>query len=131
MFDTIAAISTPRGEGGIGIVRMSGPDSLEILEKIFKPISKKKVKALKNFTINYGHLYSNKELVDEVMVSIMKGPKTYTKEDIVEINCHGGYLMTEKVLELVFYLYDIFLHIRYLYINYPGYILLTFLKLYD
>ena len=101
MFDTIAAISTPRGEGGIGIVRMSGPDSLEILGKIFVPISKKKVNELKNFTINYGHLYSNKELVDEVMVSLMKGPKTYTKEDIVEINCHGGYLMTEKVLELV------------------------------
>jgi len=101
MFDTIAAISTPRGEGGIGIVRLSGSDSIKILAKIFKPISKKKVEELKNFTINYGHLYSKNELVDEVMVSIMKGPKTYTKEDIVEINCHGGYLMTEKVLELV------------------------------
>ncbi|MCS5420799.1 MULTISPECIES: tRNA uridine-5-carboxymethylaminomethyl(34) synthesis GTPase MnmE [Psychrilyobacter] len=101
MFDTIAAISTPRGEGGIGIVRMSGEDSINILSKIFRPISKKKVEELKNFTINYGHLYSGVNLVDEVMVSIMKGPKTYTKEDIVEINCHGGYLMTEKVLELV------------------------------
>jgi tRNA modification GTPase len=101
MFDTIAAISTPRGEGGIGIVRMSGPESLDILAKIFKPISKKEISQLKNFSINYGHLFSNEELVDEVMVSIMKGPKTYTKEDIIEINCHGGYLMTEKVLELV------------------------------
>jgi len=101
MFDTIAAISTPRGEGGIGIVRMSGESSINILSKIFRPISKKNVENLKNFTINYGHLYSNDVLVDEVMVSIMKGPKTYTKEDIVEINCHGGYLMTEKVLELV------------------------------
>lgn len=101
MFETIAAISTPRGEGGIGIVRMSGDNSINILSKIFKPISNKKVKELKNFTINYGHLYSDKKLVDEVMVSIMKGPKTYTKEDIVEINCHGGYLMTEKVLELI------------------------------
>ena len=101
MFDTIAAISTPRGEGGIGIVRMSGEDSLNILAKIFRPISNKKVEELKNFTINYGHLYSGEKLVDEVMVSIMKGPKTYTKEDIVEINCHGGYLMTQKVLELV------------------------------
>ena len=101
MFDTIAAISTPRGEGGIGIVRMSGGDSINILSKIFRPISNKKVEKLKNFTINYGHLYSGEKLVDEVMVSIMKGPKTYTKEDIVEINCHGGYLMTEKVLELV------------------------------
>lgn len=101
MFETIAAISTPRGEGGIGIVRMSGDNSINILSKIFKPISNKKVKELKNFTINYGHLYSDEKLVDEVMVSIMKGPKTYTKEDIVEINCHGGYLMTEKVLELI------------------------------
>ncbi|MGB6127715.1 MAG: tRNA uridine-5-carboxymethylaminomethyl(34) synthesis GTPase MnmE [Psychrilyobacter sp.] len=101
MFDTIAAISTPRGEGGIGIVRMSGKESLNILSKIFRPISNKKVEELKNFTINYGHLYSGEKLVDEVMVSIMKGPKTYTKEDIVEINCHGGYLVTEKVLELV------------------------------
>lgn len=101
MFDTIAAISTPRGEGGIGIVRMSGSDSLCILAKIFKPISKKEVGELRNFSINYGHLYDGEELVDEVLVSIMKGPNTYTKEDIVEINCHGGFLITEKVLELV------------------------------
>ena len=101
MFDTIAAISTPRGEGGIGIVRMSGSDSLCILAKIFKPISKKEVSELRNFSINYGHLYDGDEIVDEVLVSIMKGPNTYTKEDIVEINCHGGFLITEKVLELV------------------------------
>jgi len=101
MFDTIAAISTPRGEGGIGIVRMSGDEALFILDKIFKPVSGKKIEDLKNFSINYGHLYDGDTLVDEVMVSIMKGPKTYTKEDIVEINCHGGYLITEKILELV------------------------------
>lgn len=102
MFDTIAAISTPRGEGGIGIVRISGDNSLEILNKIFKPKSNKNIKDLKNFSINYGKLYNeNNEVVDEVLVSIMKGPNTYTKEDIVEINCHGGYLITEKVLELV------------------------------
>lgn len=102
MFDTIAAISTPRGEGGIGIVRISGDEAIEILGKIFKPKSNKKVEELRNFSINYGKLYNeNEELVDEVLVSIMKGPKTYTTEDIVEINCHGGYLITEKVLELV------------------------------
>ncbi|WP_047382833.1 MULTISPECIES: tRNA uridine-5-carboxymethylaminomethyl(34) synthesis GTPase MnmE [unclassified Cetobacterium] len=101
MFDTIAAISTPRGEGGIGIVRMSGSDSLCILTKIFKPISNKNVSDLRNFSINYGHLYDGEELIDEVLVSIMKGPNTYTKEDIVEINCHGGFLITERVLELV------------------------------
>ncbi|MEG0068903.1 tRNA uridine-5-carboxymethylaminomethyl(34) synthesis GTPase MnmE [Cetobacterium sp.] len=101
MFDTIAAISTPRGEGGIGIVRMSGSDALCILTKIFRPISNKKVNELRNFSINYGHLYDDETLIDEVLVSIMKGPNTYTKEDIVEINCHGGFLITEKVLELV------------------------------
>lgn len=101
MFDTIAAISTPRGEGGIGIVRISGRDSLKILGRIFKPKSGKDIADLKNFTINYGHLYDGENLIDEVLVSIMKGPNTYTKEDIVEINCHGGYLVTEKVLETV------------------------------
>ncbi len=102
MFDTIAAISTPRGEGGIGIVRISGSEAIEILAKIFKPKSNKEVKNLNNFSINYGKLYNeNSEIVDEVLVSVMKGSKTYTAEDIVEINCHGGYLITEKVLELV------------------------------
>ena len=102
MFDTIAAISTPRGEGGIGIVRISGDRAIEILGKIFRPKSEKEIKELRNFSINYGKLYNeNNELVDEVLVSIMKGTKTYTAEDIVEINCHGGYLITEKVLELV------------------------------
>lgn len=101
MFDTIAAISTPRGEGGIGIVRLSGDESLGILSKIFKPKSKKDVKDIKSYTINYGHIYDGDELIDEVLVSIMKAPNTYTREDIVEINCHGGYLITQKVLELV------------------------------
>lgn len=101
MFDTIAAISTPRGEGGIGIVRLSGDESLGILSKIFKPKSKKDVKDIKSYTINYGHIYDGDELIDEVLVSVMKAPNTYTREDIVEINCHGGYLITQKVLELV------------------------------
>lgn len=101
MYDTIAAISTPRGEGGIGIVRISGQKALEILSKIFKPKSGKKVEELKNFSINYGHIYNGDEIVDEVLVSILKGPKTYTREDIVEINCHGGFVITEKVLETV------------------------------
>lgn len=101
MFDTIAAISTPRGEGGIGIVRLSGDKAIEILGKIFKPKSQKKVEDIKSYTINYGHIYDKETLVDEVLVSVMKGPNTYTREDIVEINCHGGYLITEKVLELV------------------------------
>ncbi|WP_314347277.1 tRNA uridine-5-carboxymethylaminomethyl(34) synthesis GTPase MnmE [Fusobacterium massiliense] len=101
LLDTIAAISTPRGEGGISIVRMSGSDSLSILEKIFKPKSEKRVNELRNYSINFGHIIDNKQIVDEVLVSIMKAPNTYTREDIVEINCHGGFLITEKVLEVV------------------------------
>ena len=100
LLDTIAAISTPRGEGGISIVRMSGQDSLNILEKIFRP-KNKKASELKNYSINYGHIIDNEHIVDEVLVSIMKAPNTYTREDIVEINCHGGFLVTEKVLEVV------------------------------
>ena len=80
LLDTIAAISTPRGEGGISIVRMSGQDSLNILEKIFRAKSKK-VSELKNYSINYGHIIDNEHIVDEVLVSIMKAPNTYTRED--------------------------------------------------
>lgn len=101
LFDTIAAISTPRGEGGIGIVRISGSNALDILEKIFKPKSGKTVKEIRNYSISYGHLFDGENLVDEVLVSIMKAPNTYTREDIVEINCHGGFVITEKVLETV------------------------------
>lgn len=101
LLDTIAAISTPRGEGGIGIVRISGSEALNIVNKIFKSKSGKEVFNLKNFSINYGHLYDDDKLVDEVLVNIMKAPNTYTREDIVEINCHGGFLITEQVLELV------------------------------
>ena len=101
LFDTIAAISTPRGEGGIGIVRISGNNALDILEKIFKPKSGKAIKGIRNYSINYGHIFDGKTLVDEVLVSIMKAPNTYTREDIVEINCHGGFVITEKVLEVV------------------------------
>lgn len=101
LFDTIAAISTPRGEGGIGIVRISGNNALDILEKIFKPKSGKAIKGLRNYSINYGHIFDGKTLVDEVLVSIMKASNTYTREDIVEINCHGGFVITEKVLEVV------------------------------
>lgn len=101
LLDTIAAISTPRGEGGISIVRISGSESLEILQKIFKPKNNKLIKDLKNYSINYGHIFDNKNIIDEVLVSIMKAPNTYTKEDIVEINCHGGFLITEKVLQTV------------------------------
>lgn len=99
LFDTIAAISTPRGEGGIGIIRISGDKSFEILNKIFK--TKNPNKDLGFYKFNYGFIYDNDKIIDEVMTVRMKAPKTYTCEDVVEINCHGGYLISEKVLELV------------------------------
>ena len=99
LFDTIAAISTPRGEGGIGIIRISGDKSFEILDKIFN--TKNPNRDLGFYKFNYGFIHDNGKIVDEVMVVRMKAPKTYTCEDVVEINCHGGHLISEKVLELV------------------------------
>lgn len=99
LFDTIAAISTPRGEGGIGIIRISGDKSFEILERIFN--TKNPNRDLGFYKFNYGFIHNNGKIVDEVMAVRMKAPKTYTCEDVVEINCHGGHLISEKVLELV------------------------------
>ena len=99
LFDTIAAISTPKGEGGIGIIRISGDKSFEILSKIFN--TKNPNKDLGFYKFNYGFIHDQGKIIDEVMIVRMKAPKTYTCEDVVEINCHGGYFVTEKVLELV------------------------------
>ena len=101
-FDTIAAISTPPGEGGIGIVRLSGDEALEIAEKVYRQ-GNKRLSDQPSHTIHYGNLFNPKtdEKIDEVMVTIMKAPKTYTREDIVEINTHGGVLVTNKVLQTV------------------------------
>ncbi len=101
MFDTVAAISTPRGEGGIGIVRISGDNAFEIVEKIFKSKNNIKLSEAKSHTMHYGYIYDEDKMLDEVLVSIMKAPNTYTCEDIVEINCHGGFLITHEILELV------------------------------
>lgn len=95
--DTIVAISTPIGEGAIGIVRMSGPDAFDIVHTIFKSATSKKTI---NRELVYGHIYSNDQIVDEVMVAKMQSPHTYTKEDIVEINCHGGILPLKEILSL-------------------------------
>ena len=99
LFDTIAAISTPRGEGGIGIIRISGDKSFEILERIFN--TKNPNRDLGFYKFNYGFIHDNGKIIDEVMAVRMKAPKTYTCEDVVEINFHGGHLISEKVLELV------------------------------
>jgi tRNA modification GTPase len=102
-FDTIAAISTPMGEGAIAIVRLSGDDSIQIADRLFKSISEKKLSEVPTHTIHYGHLVDpkNGRVVEEVMVSVMRGPKTFTKEDVVEINCHGGIVSVNRVLQHV------------------------------
>jgi tRNA modification GTPase len=101
--DTIAAISTPLGTGGIGIVRLSGREAIKIADKVFRSPKKKKIKQTPSHRIIYGHIMNpeTKDVVDEALVSVMKAPNTYTKEDTVEINCHGGAVPLRRVLELV------------------------------
>lgn len=98
-FDTIAAISTPMGEGAIAIVRLSGESSIPVADKMFKG---KSLSEVASHTIHYGHIIdtSTGNIVEEVMVSVMRAPKTFTKEDVVEINCHGGLVTVNKVLQL-------------------------------
>ena len=97
---TIASISTAPGIGGIGIIRMSGKKSFEILEKIFKPKKQEKIENIKGYTIKYGHIVEEDKIIDEVLVSYFKAPKSYTAEDMCEINSHGGNLIVKKILEL-------------------------------
>ncbi len=102
-FDTIAAISTPMGEGAIAIVRLSGDEAVAIADKIFRSPGGKSLTTKATHTIHYGHLVDPKtnEVVEEVMLSLMRGPKTFTREDVVEINCHGGLVSVNRVLKLV------------------------------
>ncbi|KKK36868.1 tRNA modification GTPase [Mesobacillus campisalis] len=102
-FDTIAAISTPMGEGAIAIVRLSGEEAFAIADRLFKGLGSKKLKDVPSHTIHYGHIIdpATGETAEEVMVSVMRGPKTFTKEDVVEINCHGGLVSVNRVLQLV------------------------------
>ena len=96
--DTIAAIATAPSNSAISIIRLSGSESIDIVSEIFKG---KNLKKVKSHTIHYGHIYNDKEILDEVLVSVFKAPKTFTREDIVEINCHGGIYVTNRVLELL------------------------------
>ena len=98
MNDTIAAISTTMGVGAISIIRVSGNDAINIVNKIFKG---KDLTNVDSHTITYGHIIDNENIIDEVLVSIMKTPRTFTREDVVEINTHGGIAITNKVLELL------------------------------
>ncbi|MGB2993854.1 MAG: tRNA uridine-5-carboxymethylaminomethyl(34) synthesis GTPase MnmE, partial [Paenisporosarcina sp.] len=102
-FDTIAAISTPMGEGAIAIVRLSGSDAISIADQIFRSPGAKALSTQLTHTIHYGHLIepNTGDVVEEVMLSLMKGPKTFTREDVVEINCHGGIVTVNQVLQLV------------------------------
>ena len=99
---TIAAISTPTGTGGISIVRMSGDKAKEIIDQIFEPIHGGPIDAKKdNRRMRYGNIVDNGEIIDEVMVNFMAGPGTYTREDIVEVNCHGSFISVKKILNLL------------------------------
>lgn len=111
MEETIVAISTPIGEGGIGIVRLSGPDAIRIADGIFVSKDGKRPSQFRTYTVHYGRIVDNSKLlapssklqtnfIDEVILTVMKAPRSYTKEDIVEINCHGGIQATKNVLEL-------------------------------
>ena len=98
MNDTIAAISTTTGVGAISIIRISGPEAIKITNKIFK---EKDLTKVESHTIHYGHIEYKNKIEDEVLVSIMKAPKTFTTEDVVEINCHGSIIVTKKILEIL------------------------------
>lgn len=102
-FDTIAAISTPLGEGGIGIIRISGKDAISIANKIFRSPKGVNLQDVKTHTIHYGFIVDpvTQEKVDEVLVTVMRAPHTYTREDVVEINCHGGYITLKRILDIV------------------------------
>ncbi|MCS7214847.1 MAG: tRNA uridine-5-carboxymethylaminomethyl(34) synthesis GTPase MnmE [Thermodesulfovibrio sp.] len=101
-FDTIAAISTPLGEGGIGIIRISGKQAIAIASKIFYSPKGINLQNVKTHTIHYGFIVdpSTQEIVDEVLVTVMRAPNTYTREDIVEINCHAGYITLKRILDI-------------------------------
>ena len=115
--DTIVAVSTPIGEGGIGIVRLSGKESLELADKIFLSKEGKKPSKFKTYTVHYGHVIENlhgrtrvpehqstskkeRKIIDEAILTVMRAPKSYTKEDVVEINCHSGIVPLKKILDL-------------------------------
>ena len=98
MEDTIVAIGTALGESAINIIKLSGQNAINIVNNHFKG---KDLTKVASHTINYGHIVYKKEIIDEVLVSVFKAPKTYTKENVVEINCHGGIATTNKILEIM------------------------------
>ncbi len=99
--ETIAAIATGMGNAGIGIVRISGDDAVAVADRVFKGKNNKKLTNSRSHMAHYGHIYDGEELIDEALVLVMKAPNTYTREDVVEIDCHGGAYVTRRILELV------------------------------
>ena len=99
MDDTIAAISTPIGEGGIAIIRVSGARAFDVGERIFRG-KNGRVSEFPSHTLHFGAIGQNGEMIDQVMLGVMRAPRTYTKEDTIEINCHGGVLTARKILAL-------------------------------
>lgn len=100
--DTITAIATAMSDSGIGIIRISGDEAIEVADKIYRTKSgNRKLKEFTSHSIHYGYIVDSEEIIDEVMVSVMKAPRSYTAEDTVEINCHGGVLMVNRILEAV------------------------------
>ena len=97
--DTIAAVASAMSNAGIGIIRISGPDAIVICDQLFQ--GKVKLSEADSHTVHYGHIVWNHEMIDEVMVLVLRAPRTYTREDTVEIDCHGGVLMMEKILSCV------------------------------
>ena len=100
-FDTVAAISTAQGAGGIGVIRISGDSAVEIADKVFKSAGGKKLSDLKGYTALYGKVYDGEQCIDEVVSLVFKAPHSYTGEDVVEISCHGGIFVTREVLRTV------------------------------
>jgi len=99
--DTIAAISTPIGEAGLGVVRLSGAGSLKIADTCFKPTGESSAKPseARTHTVHYGKMHRAGKMIDEVLVTVLRAPRTFTREDMVEISCHGGVLPTKLVLD--------------------------------
>ena len=99
--DTIAAIATPLGEGGLAVIRLSGPEALSVADKSFVPVGKssRKPSSAESHTIHFGNIARNGDTVDEVLLAVMRAPRTFTREDVVEITCHGGLLPAKMVLD--------------------------------
>ena len=99
---TIAAIATPNASGGIGVIRISGDDAIAVADKVFRSVSGRKLCEIKGYTALFGHIYENESAIDECVALIFRAPKSYTGEDVVELSCHGGLFVTQKVLRTVF-----------------------------